>query len=112
MRSIQKDTFFESGYVKSLVLCYAKPGKSEIIKARIKASNFDFKNLDFLADRYIIDILDGEIQDKYLAFPQRDVLNKLSNPSQPVDAVFTVTAGTFDSNVVFFDSEAITFDQD
>jgi hypothetical protein len=24
-----------------------------------------------VADRYIIDILDGEIEDKYLAFPQR-----------------------------------------
>ena len=33
--------------------------------------NFSFKFLDFEADRYIIDILDGEIQDKYLAFPQR-----------------------------------------
>lgn len=33
--------------------------------------NFDFKLLDFVADRYIIDIIDGEIQDKYLAFPQR-----------------------------------------
>jgi hypothetical protein len=33
--------------------------------------HFDFKNIDFLADRYIIDIIDGQIEDKYLAFPQR-----------------------------------------
>lgn len=33
--------------------------------------NFDFKSIDFTADRYIIDIIDGEIEDKYLAFPQR-----------------------------------------
>jgi hypothetical protein len=33
--------------------------------------NFSFKSLDFVADRYIIDIIDGEIEDKYLAFPQR-----------------------------------------
>jgi flagellar motor switch protein FliG len=39
--------------------------------ARIKASNFDFKLIDFVADRYIIDILDNVIEDKYLAFPQR-----------------------------------------
>jgi hypothetical protein len=71
MRSIQPDKFFESGFVKALVLCYAKPGRAETIVSRIKASNFNFKSIDFVADRYLIDILDGEIQDKYLAFPQR-----------------------------------------
>jgi hypothetical protein len=39
--------------------------------SRIKFSNFDFKSIDFTADRYVIDILDREIEDKYLAFPQR-----------------------------------------
>ena len=33
--------------------------------------NFNFKKINFTADRYLIDILDGEIEDKYLAFPQR-----------------------------------------
>jgi hypothetical protein len=33
--------------------------------------NFDFKSLDFEADRYLIDVLDGQIENKYLAFPQR-----------------------------------------
>ena len=33
--------------------------------------NFDFKSIDFEADRYLIDILDGQIENKYLAFPQR-----------------------------------------
>jgi hypothetical protein len=71
MRSIQDQAQYELGYTKSLVLCYAKPGKSAEIIAKIRASGFDFKQIDFLADRYVIDILDGEIQDKYLAFPQR-----------------------------------------
>ena len=39
--------------------------------ARIKAADFDFKTIDFVADRYLIDIIDGQIEDKYLAFPQR-----------------------------------------
>jgi hypothetical protein len=39
--------------------------------SKIKASGFDFKNIDFVADRYLIDIIDGKVQDKYLAFPQR-----------------------------------------
>jgi hypothetical protein len=35
------------------------------------SKNFDFKDINFVADRYIIDIIDGEVKDKYLAFPQR-----------------------------------------
>ena len=71
MRSIQDEGTFELGYTKSLILCYCRPGKSAEILAKIKATNFDFKSIDFEADRYIIDIIDGVIQDKYLAFPQR-----------------------------------------
>jgi hypothetical protein len=71
MRSIQDFKTYETGYVKALPLCYCNPGRSAVIMAKIKASNFDFKSLDFVADRYIIDILDGNIEDKYLAFPQR-----------------------------------------
>lgn len=33
--------------------------------------NFDFKDIDFEADRYLIDVIDGQIGNKYLAFPQR-----------------------------------------
>jgi hypothetical protein len=71
MRSIQTDSFVETGYVKALILCYLQPGKSEGVISRIKSSGFDFKSIDFTADRYVIDILDGEIEDKYLVFPQR-----------------------------------------
>lgn len=71
MRSIQDTSSYETGYVKSLPLCYCKPGSSTVILSKIKAAGFDFKSLDFQADRYIIDIIDGVIEDKYLAFPQR-----------------------------------------
>ena len=71
MRSIQNESNFETGYVKALTLCYTKPGKSAEIMAKIKGNGFDFKNIDFVADRYLIDIIDGQIEDKYLAFPQR-----------------------------------------
>lgn len=71
MRSTQEQAAYETGYVQALPLCYCNPGSSEIVVARIKASGFDFKTIDFLAERYIIDIIDGEIEDKYLAFPQR-----------------------------------------
>jgi hypothetical protein len=71
MRSTQEQAAYETGYVQALPLCYCKPGSAENVVARIKASGFDFKTIDFVADRYIIDIIDGEIEDKYLAFPQR-----------------------------------------
>jgi hypothetical protein len=71
MRSTQEQAAFETGFVQALPLCYCKPGSAENIVARIKANGFDFKTIDFVADRYIIDIIDGEIEDKYLAFPQR-----------------------------------------
>ena len=71
MRSIQPNTFAEPGWVKSLVLCHLKPGYSTNVLTRIKNSSFDFKTLDFTIDRYIIDVIGGEFQDKYLAFAQR-----------------------------------------
>lgn len=71
MRSIQDTASYELGFTKSMILCFAKPGSSANILARIKAANFDFKSMDFTVDRYLIDIIDGKIQDKYLAFPQR-----------------------------------------
>ena len=79
MRSIQNSATYELGYTKALPLCFAKPGASIDIMARIKAHGFDFKSLDFVADRYIIDIIDGQIEEQYLAFPQRGILNKYPN---------------------------------
>jgi hypothetical protein len=110
MRSIQDQDFVESGYVHAVVLCYTKPGKADSIMARIRAKEFDFKLLDFEADRYIIDSIGGELEDKYLAFPQRDIINKLPNPS-PVIEVFPVRFGSFDSNAATFDSNTLSFDQ-
>ena len=71
MRSIQPTSFVETGYVKALVLCFLKPGNAEATVSRIESSGFDFKSINFTVDRYLIDVLDGEIENKYLAFPQR-----------------------------------------
>jgi hypothetical protein len=71
MRSIQDSANYELGYTKALPLCYCIPGSSAAVLSRIRANGFDFKSIDFEADRYIIDIIDGTIEDKYLVFPQR-----------------------------------------
>ena len=71
MRTIQEGQPTELGYTKALVLCYCHPGQSRTVYNNILRSNFIFSNLDFEADRVVVNILDGEIQDKYLVFPQR-----------------------------------------
>jgi hypothetical protein len=76
MRSIQGQSTSETGYVQVLPLCYCKPGRATTVMAKIKASNFDFKSIDFTIDRYIIDTIDGRIKEQYLKFPQRNILNK------------------------------------
>jgi hypothetical protein len=38
---------------------------------RFWLKNFNFKSIDFTADRYLIDTLDRQLEAKYLAFPQR-----------------------------------------
>jgi len=46
-------------------------GKTPDTETDFWLGNFDFKNIDFQADRYLIDVLDGQLENKYLAFPQR-----------------------------------------
>jgi hypothetical protein len=71
MRSIQENGFVEPGFVSAIPICFVKPGNADEIILKINNSGFDFKNIDFEVDRYIIDSIDGIIEDKYLVFPQR-----------------------------------------
>jgi hypothetical protein len=83
MRSIQETATFELGFTKALVICYAKPGRADTIISRINASKFNFKTIDFVADRYVIDILDGQIQDTYIQFPQDRITKHSDSPPKP-----------------------------
>ena len=117
MRSIQPQSFVETGFVKAVPLCYTTLNNADYIIANIKArfnaeveaERFDFKMLDFEVDRYVIDSVGGYIQDKYLVFPQRDNLNRLSNSI--LDNVPLNTDILFDRENIDFDSEDITFEQ-
>lgn len=68
MRSIQPGSKQELDFQLAVPLCYCKVGSADDIILNIKHSGFDFKQLDFTADRYIIDSLPGEEGDKYLVF--------------------------------------------
>lgn len=68
MRSIQENTVKELDYVPAVVLCYCKPGKGKDILLNIQNRNFDFSQLDYVVDRYIIDSVTGYNADKYIVF--------------------------------------------
>lgn len=68
MRSIQPGKTSEINYVAAVALCYCKPGGADPILLNIKNNGFDFKQLDYTVDRYIIDSVTGEYTDKYLVF--------------------------------------------
>lgn len=68
MRTIQDGDVQELDYVKAIPLCYCKPGMADDILLNIKNRAFDFKQLDYVIDRYIIDSVTGYSADKYIAF--------------------------------------------
>lgn len=68
MRSIQPNTLQEIDFTSALPLCYCKNGTADEILLNIKHSKFDFKLLDYTADRYIIDSVDNYDGDKYFIF--------------------------------------------
>lgn len=72
MRSIQPGTKQEIDFKLAIPLCYCKVGKADEIllniKNYIKTTGFKFNQLDYTADRYIIDSVEGLTQDKYLVF--------------------------------------------
>jgi hypothetical protein len=68
MRSIQPGTKQELGFTLAVPICYCQVGAADDILLNIKYSGFDFKNLDYTADRYIIDAVEGNDSDKYLVF--------------------------------------------
>ena len=117
MRSIQDQANYETGFVKALVLCYAMPGKASEniiarIKAKIKNEGLDFKSFDFTADRYIIDIIDGKIQEKYLAFPQTEIINRAERPINDANPGTIMVSTLLDNTNNTFDSDELTFDQE
>jgi hypothetical protein len=68
MRTPQIGSSNELGYVLALPIVYTKPGESQKIKENIENFNFDFKDLDFEIDRYIIDNTKDINREQYILF--------------------------------------------
>ena len=68
MRTPQENSIEELGYITAVPLCYCKAGDSANIITNIKNSSFDFTNLEFEVDRYIIDSTKGNSEEQYILF--------------------------------------------
>jgi len=72
MRSIQPNSKQELDFQLAVPICYCKVGAADDIllniKNYIKTTDFSFNQLDYTADRYIIDAVEGLTADKYLVF--------------------------------------------
>ena len=68
MRSIQTSEKRELGFIKAVPICFTLPGKSAAILLNIKNNGFNFDQINYEVDRYIIDSVTGYGNDKYLAF--------------------------------------------
>lgn len=68
MRSSQPGSVNELGYTPAIVLCYCKPGTSEILLSAIKNSGFDFSKFNLDVDRYLMDSTKESSNPKYILF--------------------------------------------
>jgi hypothetical protein len=68
MRTSQPGTIAYKGYTPCIVLCYCKVGEGENIKAAIRNSNFNFKDLQLDIDRYLIDNTLDNNSEQYVLF--------------------------------------------
>jgi hypothetical protein len=75
MRTPQTSSGVEQGFTKAVPICYCIPGAADNIILNILNSGFDFKMINYTVDRAIIDSVVGDVGDKYIAFPAREVIN-------------------------------------
>jgi hypothetical protein len=68
MRTAQNDSLNELDYVLAIPIVYTNPGQSQTIKENIVNTNFDFKQLNFDIDRYIIDNTRDINREQYILF--------------------------------------------
>lgn len=61
------------GYIRAAVLCYTKPGESNKILNRIRASKFNFNNLSFFIDRLVVQNSLDQTGTTYIAFNRQPI---------------------------------------
>ena len=77
MRTAQDGSLSELDYVTALPLCYTVPGGAKTIKENIENAGFDFKQINYQIDRYIVDKTADNNQETYILFPRHTFNNAL-----------------------------------
>lgn len=67
MRTAQQG-FQQLDFVNAIPICYCKPGTADDIILRIKNNGFDFSQIDFDIDRYIVKGTQESSQEQYILF--------------------------------------------
>jgi hypothetical protein len=68
MRTSQETNGNELDYITAMPLCYVKPGYSQLVIENIQNSKFNFSQIHYDIDRYIIDRTESEIKDQFIVF--------------------------------------------
>lgn len=69
MRTAQLGATQTLGYVTAVPLCYCLPNTSGTVLTALSNTNFDFKQIHFEIDRYIIDSTSDSGTEQYIMFP-------------------------------------------
>jgi hypothetical protein len=72
MRTPQENNIEALGYVPAVVLAYCKPGTGESLLLNVKNSKFDFTQINFDVDRYVLDSAKGNSNEQYILFANYD----------------------------------------
>jgi hypothetical protein len=72
MRTPQENNIEALGYIPAVVLTYCKPGTANEILLNIKNSDFNFSDINFTVDRYVIDSTKGNSNEQYILFANYD----------------------------------------
>lgn len=69
MRTSQGSDIEEIDYVTAMPVCYCKPGTAQLIKENIINSGFNFNQIDYEIDRYIVDKTTENEAEQFILFP-------------------------------------------
>ena len=72
MRTPQENNIEALGYTPAVVLAYCKPGTGEDLLLNVKNSRFNFTQINFEIDRYVIDSTEGNSNEQYILFANYD----------------------------------------
>jgi hypothetical protein len=68
MRTSQEELGNELDYVTAMPLCFVKPGLAQTVIENIQNSQFNFKQLHYDIDRYIVDRTEESDQEQFIVF--------------------------------------------